>query len=293
MADAVLIFITKRFLAFMLSIFAITNCGAPVAPETAPIADGADVRIVQFNLRTTGWAETSVAYRAPLMVAELNELMPDSMGFQEANLRWMLYLEEKLTDYAYVGVGRTDGNLRGEFSPVFYLKDKYNLVDSGTFWLSDTPDKPGSKFASSQNIRICTWAVLENKETGESYAHINTHLDHISASARKMQVEVLLTKVNELIGDYPIVLTGDFNDNAASPMYAAATEVLSDARLIAPVTEDKATFHNYGKSVTEKTLDYVFVSDRVQPLVYHVIDDKVNGTYLSDHYGIYVDAALG
>ncbi|MBQ6066383.1 MAG: hypothetical protein IJK89_06140 [Clostridia bacterium] len=116
--------------------------------------------MVQFNLRCTGFGETSVAYRAPLMAAELQSLGADSMGFQEANLRWMTYLEEHLTDYAYVGAARDDGRVRGEFSPIFYLKEKYNVVDSGTFWLSKTPDKPGTKDWGSACNRICTWAVL-------------------------------------------------------------------------------------------------------------------------------------
>lgn len=283
----------RRIMSVSLCIISSLSGSIAVEPNPAePLAANSDIRVVQFNLRCTGTGKTSVAYRAPLMVAQLNEIHADSMGFQEANYKWISYLEDNLTDYAYVGVGRTDGGVLGEYSPVFYLKDKYDAVDSGTFWLSKTPDKPGSKDWGSQNIRICTWALLENKQTGERYVHLNTHLDHISEKARKNQMKVLLEKVNELIGLYPIVLTGDFNDEADSEMYALATQVLTDSRLRAPVTEDKATFHNYGKATVMEKIDFIFVSENISPLVYHVIDDKINDAYLSDHYGIYVDLKL-
>ena len=257
-----------------------------------PIAKGADVRVVTFNLRCTGAGKTSIAYRAPLVTAQLQEINADSIGVQEANARWMTYLSDNLEGYDYVGVSRQNGKNLGEFSAIFYRSDKYRAVDSGTFWLSKTPEKAGSKDWGSQNIRICTWAVLENKTTGERYVHLNTHLDHISSLARENQMKVLLTKVDEYIGKYPIVLTGDFNDYNDSVMYAEATAVLKDSRLLAPVTTDKGTFHDYGARNPESMIDFIFVSDGVKPLVYHVIDDQINGVYLSDHYGIYVDLKL-
>lgn len=258
-----------------------------VANPVEPIADGADARVVSFNLRCTGFGETSIQYRAPLVVAQLEEIEADSIGFQEANYRWMSYLKKNLENYDYVGVSRTNGKNLGEFSPIFYRKDKYEVVASDTFWLSKTPEKAGSKDWGSQNIRICTWAILRNKATGECYVHFNTHLDHISSEARENQMKVLLEKIKAFEGKYPIILTGDFNDNSGSVMYAEATEVLNDSRLLAPVTDDKATYHNYGAGSI--IIDFIFVSDDVKPLVYHVIDDKINDSFLSDHYGIYVD----
>lgn len=281
--------IVSAFLAVML--FFTGGLWKDVTPNpTEKIADGADIRVVTFNLRYTGSGKTSIAYRAPLMAAQLKEIDADSMGFQEATLRWMIYLEKNLEDYAYVGVARANGSLIGEFSPVFYKKDKYNAVDWGTFWLSKTPEKAGSKDWGSNNVRICTWALLENKETGERYVHLNTHLDHISGEARENQMNVLLTKVNEFVGEYPIVLTGDFNDTAGSSMYNLATEVLTDSSMAAPVTDNKYTYHAYGEA--ESKIDFIFVSNDTAPLVYHVIDDKIDDTYLSDHYGIYVDLKL-
>ena len=291
--EAFYISLVRKFMALMLALFSMLGANKTVeAPPAEPLAEGADLRVVQFNLRCTGFGETSVAYRAPLMTAMLESLGADSMGFQEANLRWMTYLEDHLTDYAYVGVARDDGKVLGEFSPIFYLKDKYDAVESGTFWLSKTPEKAGSRDWGSACNRICTWAVLENKETGARYAHFNTHLDHISGEARKHQMAVLLEKVKAYIGVCPVVLTGDLNDLEDSAMYREAAGLLTDARHAAPDTDTQDTFHNYGGIVPMGLLDYVFVSEEVAPLVFHVIDDKINGKYLSDHYGVYVDLRL-
>ncbi|MCQ2484124.1 MAG: endonuclease/exonuclease/phosphatase family protein [Clostridia bacterium] len=278
--------ITRIFMAVMLFFTGLFS-GPVNANPVEKISKDADVRVVSFNLRCTGTGKTSVAYRAPLMVAQLKEIGADSMGFQEANYRWMSYLVDHLEDYDYVGVSRTNGKNLGEFSPIFYNKNKYEVVASDTFWLSKTPEKAGSKDWGSANVRICTWAMLRNKATGECYVHFNTHLDHISSEARENQMKVLLEKVTAFAGKYPVVLTGDFNDYSDSVMYQEATEVLNDSRLLAPVTDEKPTYHNYGKK--SQLIDFVFVSDDVTPLVYHVIDDKINDVFLSDHYGIYVD----
>ncbi|MDD6061378.1 MAG: hypothetical protein PUB99_02050, partial [Oscillospiraceae bacterium] len=173
--------LVRKWMSLMLCLTALLYGNTFTVEPAEPAAEGA-VRVVTFNLRCTGVGKTSVAYRAPRMAAQLLSTDADSMGFQEANLRWMTYLQEQLTDYDYVGVARENGRNLGEFSPIFYKKDKYTLRDSGTFWLSKTPDKPGSKDWGSQNVRICTWAILENKENGKVYAHFNTHLDHISGT---------------------------------------------------------------------------------------------------------------
>lgn len=281
--------VVEFFLSIALCLNPLLGCGMGVEVQPYNAANESEVRIVQFNLRGFGVGKKSVAYRSLGMTALLNEIHPDSMGFQEATYAWMLCLQNYLTDYAYVGVGRDDGGIMGEFSPIFYLKDKYTLLDSGTFWLSETPDKPGSKSWGSACTRICTWALLANKETGKIYAHLNTHLDHVSDSARTHQMELVLQKAKEYIGDYPVVLTGDMNDDSNSNMYVAATSILVDTRLASPETDNTATFHNYGLSVTNRIIDYVFVSSDVTPVKYDVIDEKPNGDYVSDHNGICVD----
>lgn len=282
--------LTELFMSLVALIFSLFPA-APVKANPMPArAEGTDIRVVSFNLRCTGVGTTSVEYREPLMIAQLEECGADSMGFQEANLEWLLYLKEDLENYSYVGVPRTDGDVLGEASPIFYRSDKYDAVESGTFWLSKTPDKVGSRDWASAYPRVCTWVLLENKETKERYVHLNTHLDHISEKARTEQIKVVLSKVNEFIDEYPVVLTGDFNGTVGTDMYNEAVSVLNDSRVTAPVTSDKFTYHNYGTA--QELIDFIFVSDKVTPLVYHVIDDKINNAYLSDHYGLYADLKL-
>lgn len=278
--------IIELFCAF-IALFTSIYPGAVKANPVPERAEGTDARVVTFNLRYTGEGKTSVAFREKLLISQVGEYNPDSMGFQEATPEWLGFLRNGFKNYAYVGKPRDDGKISGEANPIFYRKDKYDLVESDTFWLSKTPDKAGSSDWNSGCPRICTYAVLENKETKERYVHFNTHLDNSSSAARKEQIKVLFNKLNEYIGVYPVVLTGDFNALSSSAVYSYVTNVLNDSRIKAPVTSDMYTFHNYGTS--KQLIDYIFVSSDVEPLVYHVIDDKLLDTYLSDHFGIYVD----
>ena len=175
-----------------------------------------------------------------------------------------------------------------------YRTDKYELVDSGTFWLSDTPDEFASKFSLSFCPRIATWAVLENKETGEAYTHINTHLDHVLESVRVKQVKVLEAKINELLGNgYPLVCTGDFNTKEGADAYKEMSTCLKDTKYLAKESDNGATYINYGLNPFEtRPIDFIFVSDGVEVYSYKIIDEKIADMYLSDHAGLCADIKL-
>ncbi len=275
-----------------VSVFTAGYPGAFIRTNPVPArADGTNVRAVTFNLKCSGIGKTSVGFRERLLIAQLKEYDADSIGFQEATPEWLCFLKKGLTDYAYVGRTRDDGEAIGEANPVFYKKDKFNLIDYDTFWLSKTPDRVGSSDWNSSCNRICTWALLENRETKERYVHFNTHLDHKSPLARDEQINVVFSRLNKYIKDYPVVLTGDFNAFEDSSVYSRITSVLGDARYLAPVTTDMFTFHDYGERA--ERIDFVFVNSAFEPLVFHVIDDKILDFYLSDHFGIFVDLKLG
>jgi endonuclease/exonuclease/phosphatase family metal-dependent hydrolase len=190
-----------------------------------------------------------------------------------------------------VGIGR-DGYVFDEFTPIFYLKEKYDLVDSGSFWLSETPQKP-SKGWDAQLNRICTWAVLRNKETGESYAHFNTHLDHVGAQARLNSVQIILDKIAEL--NLPTVCTGDFNVSEGSEVYRGMTAALGDSKYLAPDTMSMGTFNGFDMEglAGKSPIDFLFVTkDTITPKVYRVVTDLVDGRIPSDHCMIYTDLTL-
>lgn len=265
------------------------------APESLTIANVPEkpadsVRIVSFNVRCKDDTFGSVKGRSQLIVSALEQYAPDSFGVQEATAEWIEILTEKLPEYGCISQMR-DGKASSEASAVFYLKEKYDLVDSGTIWLSDTPEVFASKFTLSFCPRIATWATLQNKETGEIYTHINTHLDHVLESVRVDQIKVLKVKIEELKAKgYPVVCTGDFNTKEGADAYNEMKPCLNDSKYLATNSDDGATFINYGKNIFEtRPIDFVFVSDGIKVENYKIIDEKIGDMYLSDHAGICAD----
>ena len=120
-------------------------------------------------------------------------------------------LLERLPEYDYVGVGRTDGATKGEYSPIFFLKDKYEALEKGNFWLSETPDVAGSKGWDAALERIASYAKLRDKATGKIFMAVNTHFDHVGVTARKESAKLIMQKIQQIVGNRPAVVTGDFN----------------------------------------------------------------------------------
>jgi endonuclease/exonuclease/phosphatase family metal-dependent hydrolase len=239
-------------------------------------------RVMSFNL----WVSQKTNERTARVIKMITKYMPDSFGVQEASPAWMTSLRSGLSAYAYVGGGR-DGGSNGEHSAIFYLKDKYTVLDSGTKWLSATPNSV-SKFEESSLNRIVTYAVLKDKTTGKIYVHINTHFDHKSSKARELQADVFLD-VAKQFEDYPVVMTGDFNCTAGSAPY---NKIISagyvNSSEVAPEKHGSATFHSYGS--TSSTIDFCFLKPgKMAAISYRVCDEKIDGDYVSDHHPVYVD----
>lgn len=252
------------------------------------------IRVMSFNLRCTNVGKDSRTDRVDIVCAEILAGHPDSMGVQEATPGWMDDLKKNIGDeYDYVGVGRDNGKNLGEYSAVFYLKEKYNAVDSGTFWLSETPEKPSYGWDAACK-RICTWVVLENKQTGEKYVHINSHFDHVSEQARQHSVQMVVAKASEF-SSLPVVFTADMNVKQGSETYNSMVNsgVLFDTKFKAPDTMDYTTFHNT-KPETHKdsVIDYIMINNNFNALVYRVVTDGVDGRFVSDHYPIYADLSI-
>lgn len=285
-------YIINQLTALIMSILFTLGSFAPesLAIENVPEKTADAIRILSFNVRCKDDTFGSVEGRSQLVCSALEQYAPDSFGVQEATQEWLDILGASLTDYACVSQMR-DGKSSSEASAVFYLKDKYTLVDSGTIWLSDTPEEFGSKFTLSFCPRIATWATLRNNATGEIYTHINTHLDHVLESVRVKQIKVLKVKIEELKANgYPVVCTGDFNTKEGADAYKEMSGCLLDSKYLAKSSDDGATFLNYGKNIFEtRPIDFVFVSEGTQVDTYKIIDEKISNMYLSDHAGICAD----
>lgn len=248
------------------------------------------MRIMSFNILCGGRDEKEWENRIPLVVRTINNYAPDTFGVQEAHKGWMKALTACLPYYAYIGVGRDDGKNGGEFSAVFYRKDKYKLLDSGTFWLSETPDVPGKGW-DAVCVRICSWAKLKEKKTGKIFVHFNTHLDHIGQVAMQKGAELVTIKANEICPDLPAFFTGDFNvypDSA--PCMAVKNGGFKDCRDIADVTDIGYTFHGYcAPGITAGVIDYVFCKGDIKVNSFNVIRDAVDRMLPSDHFPVYAD----
>ncbi|MCQ2427154.1 MAG: endonuclease/exonuclease/phosphatase family protein [Clostridia bacterium] len=243
----------------------------------------ADMTGMSFNIKVNPYN----ADRAARVVKMIRNYLPDTVGCQEASPSWMQSLKSGLSDvYAYVGEGRDGGN-SGEYNPIFYKKSVFNLIDSGTRWLSDTPKYP-SRYPESSLNRIYTYALLERKSDGTKIMVINTHFEHTSSEARVKQAKVFA----EFLKDnkqYPMIITGDFNTTANTPEYTTVIKAgVVDSSHVAPASDRVATFTNYGAS--NKIIDFVFFNEPMAtPKSYKVLNEKIDGDWPSDHHPILVE----
>lgn len=262
-----------------------------VIQDFEPKKSDETIRVMSFNIRCTNVGRDTWEDRIGIVTDTIVNSAADSVGVQEATPEWMATLNETLTDYDYVGVARDDGKNQGEYSAVFYLKNKYNLVDSGNFWLSETPDTPSLGWDAAC-IRICTWAVLENKETKEQYVHVNSHFDHEGVKAREESVKMILAHI-EKYKDLPVVFTADMNVEEGSDNYVEFTKVLHDTKYLASDTMDYLTYHDTKPSKhAESIIDYVMVNDNFDALSYKVVTAGIDERYVSDHFPVYADIEI-
>lgn len=257
-----------------------------------PTAYDTRVRVLTQNLRYANDAGgNSVAERALRFTALVEEYRPDIIGTQEATPLWTQVLTENLSDeYGMVGVFRDGtGHAGDEANYVLYRKDRFELVDSGTFWLTDEPEEVGRVEGALCN-RICTWAYLRDVRTKELILIANTHLDHSNDTIRKAQIEVLLREIAADIKNHPVLLTGDFNALRNSEPYKAIEKAgLGDGEKKAWVNDSDLNYTCHLYRETGDTIDYCFYTKQWTPLYARIVSDDYGG-YVSDHYGVIVDA---
>ncbi len=262
--------------------------GFPARATKSPVKEGY-TRIMSFNLRCGEFEP-----RCKVVPQIIGEYLPDTVGVQECTYEWYRTLCISLPEYEFVGVGRDTGNRKpdcGEISGVLFLKDKYSLIDSGTFWLSETPDEVSFGWDASYR-RVCTWVVLEEKSTGKKFAHVNTHLDHISEPARENGIKLVREKALEF--DISTVVTGDFNLHKGCDLYyQLVAEGLADTQDTARETMQGKTFHAYKGGEEGQPIDFVLTNGRITDIDrYVIVRDMLDGQYTSDHYPIYADMII-
>ena len=245
------------------------------------------IKVMSYNIRhgegedgTNSWR-----YRYPATIEMLRDQMPDVFGVQEALVYQVEFLEENMRDYNCVGIGRENGRKKGEFMSIFWNKKTISMIKWGTFWLSDTPEKPSVGWDAAC-YRTATWALMKDKKTGEKFYFVNTHLDHVGNEARKNGLKLIVDKISEINPDnYPMVLTGDFNMTPDNTTLNELDSIMKSARKAAVKTDNTGTYNNWGKD--SKVIDYIYYSGFTSCPVFETVTKKYAGRkFVSDHFPV-------
>lgn len=292
-------------IALALLLFGLGGAPASYAPMKPSALQAAPIRVLSFNIRYNNPGDSIHAWpnRKDHVANLIRFHDADLIGVQEALKDQVDTLAARLPGYGWFGVGRADGDAAGEFSAIFYREDRFEVLDQGTFWLSETPDSAGSRGWDAALPRIVTWGHLRDRTSEETFYHFNTHFDHLGEEARLESARLLRERLREIAGDRPFLLTGDFNTTEDAPPYHTLTDVRADSAVAlhdayyatsTPPYGPTETFHGFEVGgTTGGRIDYVFVSEDVRVLRYGVLTDHRQGRYPSDHLPVLVDVAIG
>jgi endonuclease/exonuclease/phosphatase family metal-dependent hydrolase len=257
---------------------------------------GDSIRVMTFNIRYDNPADSINAW--PYRINQVHDFIinedPDIIGMQEVLWHQYNVLDSLLTDYTSLGAGRDDGARAGEMNPVFFKTDKFDMVRNITFWLSETPDIPGSRGWGASLPRIVTWMELVSKETHDHFFYFNTHFAHDSDSARIKSSEILLDKVSEIAQGFPFIITGDFNMLPDSKGYSILTgpdeniALFRDAYFISAKKPygPAFTFNGFSDKPGPGRIDYVFVKNGMKVLEHKTMIQRKGNVYISDHWPV-------
>ncbi len=250
------------------------------------------VRWCTFNIRCIAGVDEEIGCGWDVRKDNVAQFVLDNkvdvVGMQEVTIKQLKDLRERLVGYDYVGVGRTDGKEKGEFTPVFFREDKYEPLEKGNFWLSETPDVPGSKGWDAALERVASYVKLKDKATGKIFMAVNTHFDHVGVTARKESAKLIMKKIQEIVGDRPAVVTGDFNitedDEAYTTMVTNEFKMNDAYHMTAYHSGAPYTFHNFCRISPLKApkIDFIFITPGIKVLQSHI--ERENPKHqISDH----------
>ncbi|QCR21157.1 endonuclease/exonuclease/phosphatase family protein [Pontibacter sp. SGAir0037] len=243
---------------------------------------GQQLRVATYNIRYDNPGDEGNLWKQRLPVIEnLIQFHDfDIFGAQEVLANQLQDLAKSLPAYGYIGVGRDDGKAAGEFSPIFYKKDKFKLLKQGTFWLSEVTDRPNKGWDAALP-RVCTWGQFQDVKSGLTFFLFNTHFDHRGVKARSESAKLILEKIKTMAGTSPVILTGDFNIDQNNEGYKLLqnSDLLEDAYEITPVRyASTGTFNGFNANTkTESRIDHIFVSNKFKVKRYGILTDSYRG----------------
>lgn len=266
------------FLLCLTAIVGFTSC-QPKALE---------VKVISYNIRyaSAGDGENSWDNRKEASLNMINKETPAVFGLQEAVWSQIQYLDENLPQYSRIGVGRDDGKQAGEFMAVYYLTDQFNLLDSRTYWLSETPNEVSRGWDAACN-RTLTWVKLQDKKTGQVFSFFNTHFDHVGNVAREESSRLIVRLIQDLAKDgESVVFGGDLNLRSSSPLLNPIKEYLTDARDCSPITDSQPTFNAFrNPGGRGEPIDHIYAIN-VECIAFRTLNGDYGAPYISDHYPI-------
>jgi endonuclease/exonuclease/phosphatase family metal-dependent hydrolase len=271
----------------------LSACAITPAALSNETIGAASLRVMSFNIRygTAADGANEWTRRRHLTFDVIRDHAPHVLGIQEA-LRFQLdEIRAELPAYGSVGVGRDDGIERGEYSAILYDNTRIEVLDSGTFWLSDSPGVPGSMSWGNRITRIVTWARFRDRSDSGTFYVFNTHWDHESQPSRERSAALLLDRIRARASPDPVIVTGDFNageDNAAfGALLADETVRLYDTfRAIHPDARETGTFNAFRGDRSGPKIDAVLASPGFRTLAAGIVLSSENGVYPSDHYPV-------
>ncbi|ROI03536.1 endonuclease/exonuclease/phosphatase family protein [Chryseobacterium sp. G0240] len=256
-----------------------------------------DFTVMSFNIRLNVASDKENAW--PERKQDVADLLmyyhPDYFGVQEALPDQMKDIKNGLKNYDYIGVGRDDGKEKGEFSAIFYDTNRLEVIRSGTFWLSETPERPSKGWDAALN-RICTYAVFKDKKSKKEFLAMNLHFDHVGNVARVKSSELLLKKIKELNPkNLPVTLSGDFNLTDDSEPIKILSQNLKDSFYNSETKPygPAGTFTAFNvNEIPKDRIDYIFVKGMKIKSLRHINDRRPNLLYPSDHFPVLAELSL-
>lgn len=287
----------KKIISFL---FFLSLCFAIFAEDNS-------LKVMSFNIRYDNPGDSSRGEGWTTRREAVSKLISgsgaDIVGTQEVLHHQFADLKARLTDYDVVGCGRDDGKRAGEYEALWYKRSRFEKLDTGNFWLSETPLVKGSLGWDGACVRMASWALLRDRLTGKKILAVNTHLDHVGAVARREGVNLILEKLKEIAPEVPAVVTGDFNSGSRSAPVKHITDTslpfhLVDSRAIAEITSGPQwTFHDFNRQPVDERLiiDYALVTPGIRVKNYTVIPTVPSSETqfnISDHNAVIITIAL-
>ncbi len=256
------------------------------------------ITIGSYNIRYDNPGDSGNLWvnRAPVVASLITFHNFDIFGTQEGLKNQLDYLSKALPEYARYGVGRDDGKEAGEFSAIYFKKDRFKLINKGDFWLSETPNKPSLGWDATCCKRLCSWVQLKEAATGKQFYVFNAHFDHQGVKARVESSKLILKKIKEIAGTNPVIFTGDLNGGRNSEWYQTlkGSGFMNDSFDLSEVKyANSGSFNGFRKDYeSDEVIDHVFVSKPFKVLKWGILTDTYQGKYPSDHFPIMVTVKL-